>query len=142
MAASLIHSEFTYQSGTGRNAYRFTVSVDQQGIVSVRSIENPFGLIMDPWSSVPQTVTDDICTATSQVEGILATTSAVNGALTFTSETTKSVTFATPMADTTYRVQLVSDTFISLRVINKTTAGFDIEASAAFTGTVGYDVFV
>lgn len=142
MAATLINSEFTYQSGVGRNAYRFTVTVDQQGIVSVRSIENPFGLIVDPWSAVPSTVTADICTATSQVEGILATTSAVNGTLTFTSEASKSVTFATPMADTTYRVQLVSDTFVSLRVINKTTAGFDVEAAASFTGTVGYDVFV
>lgn len=142
MAATLLLSEFTYQSGTGRNAYRFTVAVDQQGLVAVRDIENPYGLIVDPWSSVPASVIDDISTATSQVEGILATTSAVNGTLTFSNEATKNVTFGTAMADTTYRVQLVSDSFVSLRVINKTTAGFTVEAAADFTGTVGYDVFV
>jgi hypothetical protein len=139
--ASLILSEFTYESGSGAAAYRFTVIVDAQGQVSVRNIQNPFGLIMDPWSQVPKSVSDDICTATAQVENILATTSAVNGTLTFAGGTQQSVTFSTPFSDTSYRVQLTSDTFVPLRVINKTTTGFTVDAGAAFTGTVGYDVF-
>lgn len=142
MAAALVLSEYVYESGGGSQTYRFTVVVDQQGNVSVRNIQNPFGLVMDPWSSIPQSVTDDICTATAQVENLLATTSAVNGELTFSDDTSQSVTFATAFSDTSYRVQVTTDSFVALRVINKTTTGFTVEASSAFTGTVGYDVFV
>ena len=142
MAATLMASEFVYQSGTGRNAYRFTIQVDGQGEVKVRSIENPFGLIVDPWSTIPKSVTDDICDATAQVEGILAATSVMNGTLTFMNSASEPVLFPTPLANTNYRVQVVSDTFVSLKVVNKTLAGFTIEATAPFSGTVGFDVFV
>lgn len=142
MSASLVFSEFVFESGVGSQSYRFTVAVDQMGKVSVRNIQNPFGLVMDPWSQIPQSVTQDICTATAQVENILATTSAVNGTLTFVGEVSKTFTFASPFADTNYRVQLSSDTFVPLRVISKTLVGFTVEAAASFTGTVGFDVFV
>lgn len=142
MAASLILAEFTYRSGTADEAYTFTVVYDSQGNISVRDIENPYGLIMDPWSRLPQSVTDDICAATAQVENIMAATSAVNGTITFSASAEESVTFPTPFTSTSYRVQVTTDSFVGLRVINKTLTGFTIQATSAFTGTVGYDVFV
>jgi prefoldin subunit 5 len=80
--------------------------------------------------------------AINQVEALMAATSAINGTLTYSAETTKTVAFVTALTSSTYRVQLDSSAFVGLRVIGKTLTGFTIEASAAFTGTVGYDVFV
>jgi hypothetical protein len=142
VAATLIQSEFTYRSGIPSQAYMFVVVVDEQGNTSVRDIQSPFGTILDPWTRIPQSVTDDICAATVAVESLLATTSPINGQLVFAAETSKSFTFSTPLASTTYRVQLESDTFVPLRVVGKTTTGFTVEAGAAFTGTVGFDVFI
>lgn len=140
--SSRIQSEFTYQSGSGRNAYRFTVTVDAQGLLAIRSLENPHGLIIDPWSPIPQSVTTDIHAAMAQVENIMSSTSAINAQIAFTESDMESVTFPTPLENTTYRVQITSDAFVALRVIDKTTSGFTIEASSPFTGVVGYDVFV
>ena len=64
--ATLVLAEFTYRSGPASEQYQFTVVSDQLGKISVRDIQNPYGLIMDPWSRLPQTVTDDICSATVQ----------------------------------------------------------------------------
>jgi len=142
MAATRILSEFTYRSGVPTQAYRFTVVVDEQGEVSVRNIQSPIGLIIDSVTGVPQSVVDDISTAIGEVENILAQTSAVNGTLTFSSSVSEAVVFTTAMASTTYRVVLSPDTFVPLRITNKTTTGFTVEAGAEFTGSVGYDVFV
>lgn len=142
MAGTRIAFEGTYTSGTGTSQYRFTVVVDQNGVVSVRDIRTPFGLIMDSMSRLPQSVVDDITAAMAQVEDLLALTSAVNGTLTFTAETEKSVTFSTPMSGTTYRVLLSPSDFIPARVTSKLTTGFTVQLGVTFTGTVGYDVFV
>ena len=142
MTATLVLSEFTYQSGIPSELYTFTVVVNQQGAISVRNIQNPLGLIMDPWSSLPESVTDDICAATAQVENLMAATSAINGTLVFSNSNSEDYTFATPLSGTTYRVQITCDQFVPLRVINKTTTGFTVQAGATFTGNVGFDVFV
>jgi hypothetical protein len=142
MASVRIGSEFTYTSGTGSQQYRFTILSDQTGNISVRNVQTPFGLIMDSMTSVPASVQQDICDAIAQVEAILATTSAINGTLTFAASASESVVFATPLTSTDYRVQVTTDSFVALRVINKTLTGFTIEANATFTGTVGYDVFI
>jgi len=140
--ATLVLAEFTYRSGPASEQYQFTVVSDQLGKISVRDIQNPYGLIMDPWSRLPQSVTDDICSATVQVETLMAATSAINGTLVFSNVASVSYTFATPLAGTTYRVQVTTDQFVALRIINKTVTGFTVEASAAFTGNVGFDVFI
>lgn len=140
--ASLALSEFTYRSGPASEQYQFTVVYDQLGKISVRDIQNPYGLVMDPWSRLPQSVTDDICSATAQVETLMAATSAINGTLVFSNAASVSFTFPTPLGGTSYRVQVVTDEFVVLRVINKTVTGFTVEASAAFTGNVGFDVFI
>ena len=143
MAGTLVQADFIYSSGISSELYHFTVVYNPTtGIISVRNIQNPLGLIVDPWSSLPQSVTDDICTATAQVESLMAATSAINGTLVFADSAEESYTFSTPMTSTTYRVQIVSDTFVPLRVINQTLVGFTVQAGATFTGNVGFDVFV
>lgn len=142
MAGTRIAFEGTYTSGSGSSQYRFTVVVDQNGVVSVRDIRTPFGLIMDSMSRLPQSVVDDITAAMAQVEDLLSLTSAVNGTLTFAGQTEQSVTFVTPMSSTNYRVVLTPSDFIPARISSKLVTGFTIQLGVTFTGTVGYDVFV
>lgn len=142
MAGTRIAFEGTYTSGTGTSQYRFTVVVDLNGVVSVRDIHTPFGLIMDSMARLPQSVVDDITAAMGQVEDLLALTSAVNGTLTFVAATEATVTFSTPTSNANYRVYLAPSDFIPARVTSKLTTGFTVQLGVTFTGTVGYDVFL
>ena len=142
MAATRVQFDATYTSGSGTNLYRFTICVNTAGVVGVRDIRTPYGLLIDSMTSVPQPVINDINTAIAQVETILTMTSAVNGTLTFVAEGSKDVVFSTPMTDTSYLVQLSPSDFISARISAKSTVGFTVQLNVTFTGTVGYDVFV
>lgn len=142
MAGTLIQSEFVYTSGTPPSLYQFTIVQNQVGALLVRDIQDPYGFVISPYTQIPQSVTDDIQTAMSQVEALLALTSAINGTLTFAAETDKSVTFTTPLPDTSYRVQITSDVFAPFRISSKTTTGFTVSAGAQISGEVGYDVLV
>jgi hypothetical protein len=142
MAATLVQAEFTYRSGTPNDQYTFTIVQNSTGVIAVRDIQNAYGFIISPYSQIPQSVADDIVAAMAQVEAILAATSAINGTLTFASETSKTFTFVTPLANTSYRVQLSPSEFVPLRISAKTTTSFTVQAGAAFSGTVGFDVFV
>jgi len=140
--ATLAQSEFVYRSGSTPNIYTFTIVSNSQGAILVRDIQDPYGLVVSPYTQIPQSVTTDISTAMSQVETILALTSAVNGTLSFAAETEKSVTFAEAFSSTSYRVQITSDVFAPFRITNKTTLGFTVQAGSTITGSVGFDVFV
>ena len=143
MAGVLIQADFTYRSGAAPDLYTFTIVSDAAtGLLSVRDIEDRYGMILNPYSQIPRSVTEDIGTAMSAVEGLLALTTAINGTLTFTSETSKTVTFAEALGSTNYRVSLSSSIFAPFRITGKTVLGFTIEAGASVSGTVGYDVFV
>jgi len=142
MAASLAQSEFVYRSGVLPNIYTFTIVSNQQGNLSVRDIEDPYGFVISPYTQIPQSVTADIASAMSAVETILALTSAVNGTLVFVAATSMPVVFAAAFADTSYRVQTTSDIFAPFRITNKTVLGFTVQAGATVTANVGYDVFI
>ena len=143
MAASLVLSEFVYQSGTPPEYYTFTIGADPlTGRVFTREITDRYGMVVSPYTRLPQSVTDDICAATANVESILALASAINGIMTFTNEASKDVLFVAPLANTNYRVQLSPSVFAPLRITNKLTTGFTIQAGATISGQVGYDVFV
>ena len=114
MAFTRVSFDATYTSGTGTNLYRFTITVNVAGVIAVRDIRTPYGLLIDSMTSVPEPVVDDINAAIAQVRSLIDMTSAINGTL----------------------------TFIPVRVINKTITGFTIQVGITFTGTVGYDVFV
>jgi hypothetical protein len=142
MALTRIQSALTYQSGGGGVIYTFEVVQDQLDNLSVRNIRTPQGMIVDSLTGLPQSVVTDIQTALAQLEDLVAQTSPVNGTLSFVGETVKSVVFATAFASTSYRVHVTVADFITWRIINKTTAGFDIELGSTYTGDVGYDVLV
>jgi hypothetical protein len=142
VAATLAQSEFTYLSGTGTQLYRWTVVVPQTGNPGIRNIQGPFGLIIDSFTEVPESVVSDMTDSLAQVGNILASTTSINGTLVFAASTEQSVTFATPLSGTTYRVHVTTDSFVPLRITNKTMTGFTVQAGAEFTGAVGYDVFV
>ena len=142
MAGTLAQAEFVYRSGTSPDIYQFTIVQNSQGLLFVRDVQNQYGFLISAYSTIPQSVQEDISDAMSSVETLLALTSAVNGTLTFAGEASQSVTFAEEFADTTYRVHVSSSVFSSFRITSKTTSGFTIEASSEITGTVGYDVLV
>ena len=63
------------------------------------------------------------------------------GSQAFAASALETVTFTVPQPDTSYTVLLESPTTAeTLAVTTKTAASFDIAASAAVTGTVGYTV--
>jgi hypothetical protein len=142
MALTRIQSALTYQSGGGGVLYTFEVVQDQLGNLSVRNIRSPLGLVVDSLTGVPQSVVDDIQTAIGQLGDLVAQTSAVNGILSFAAEASQAVVFATAFQNTNYRVHVTTEDFLTWRIANKTTTGFDIELGSTYTGDVGYDVFV
>lgn len=142
MAGTRIAFEGTYTSGTVPQQYRYTIVSDTSGVISVRDMMSPYGLIIDSMTRLPQSVVADITTSITQVETLLTMTSAVNGTLTFVAESEQSVTFATAMADTNYRVYFNPSDFLVARVSAKSTTGFTCQLNITFTGTVGYDVIV
>lgn len=142
MAATRVQSVFSYRSIASGQSYYFDIAVDQSGNRSLRNIQNSRGLIIDTASSLPASVVDDIDLAMDQVGSIMATTSAINGTVSFSDNVSKSVTFSTALLTSTYRVYVNIDGFIPWRVTSKTTAGFTIDLSSSYTGTVSYDVFL
>lgn len=141
MALELQQAEFTYVSTYAGNTYTFTIVYVSGDKMSVRNITTPYGLIQDPYSSLPTNVITDIKTATKQVLDTMSS-SAINGTATFTAETSKAITFAAPLDDTTYRVIFSVEDFVAVRVTSKTVNGFTIEVGITYTGDVGYDVFI
>lgn len=141
MPLELSQAEFTYTSTYSGNSYSFTLVYLSGDQISVRNITTPYGLIQDPYSSLPSNVITDIKTATKQVLDTMSS-SAINGTATFTAETSKTITFVTPLDDTTYRVVFSVEDFVPVRVTSKTVNGFTIEMGITYTGSVGYDVFI
>ena len=144
MAATLVQTNFYYQSSQGAQIYHFTLVLDQSGNLAVSEITTPTGLtICESTSSVvPTEVLDDIQIAIGQVRDLMAQTSAVNGQLTYASETSQSFAFVTNFSNTNYRVTISVSDFLQTRITNKTVSGFTVETSTPYTGTIGFDVFV
>ena len=142
MAAVRKLTVFTYQSGVAPSAYTFDVVYDENGLIFVRTIITPTGNICSTTLGLPQSVIDDINSAITQVTNIMAATSALNGFATFAAVDFMDVAFASPLASANYRVTTEVPSFVTLRIINKTVNGFRIDASAQFSGTVGWDLFL
>lgn len=143
MSLIRLQTEMQYRSTTDNGeVYYFTVLQDLAGTYKVRNIRTPNGHLVDALGEIPQTVTEDIATAMSELENIMAASSAVNGTLVFDGETSKAVEFDTEMEVATYRVLVSQEDFLAVRITNKTTAGFTIELGSTYTGSVGFDVFV
>jgi hypothetical protein len=143
MAISRMQTEITYKSTAAVGGdYYFTVVMDMSQAVSVRDIKAPTGPIRDSATEIPKDVSEDIQTAIGNLEDLVAQTSATNGTLAFDADTSQAVVFETAYANTNYRVSLETVDFITVRITNKATTGFTVEAGITYTGAVGYDVFV
>jgi len=139
MALSRLNTLSTYQSTTLTATYTFDVGVDVVGGVSVRNIRGPNGLIQDSYTSIPDSVMDDISTAKSLTKDLIAETTLETGTATFTAQTSVVVTLATPLLNTDYRVALAVDGPVGI-VTSKTTTTFTIVLDATYTGTVDWAV--
>jgi hypothetical protein len=94
------------------------------------------------FGAYPLEVQQAINTAISKLEIIMANISTLSGVATFANQSEKSVVFDSPMPNTDYRVIFSVEDFVFARVKNKTTTGFVVELSTAFTGSVMYDIIV
>jgi hypothetical protein len=121
--------------------WEFTIISNVDGSLGVSNIKSPTGLLCNTGIQIPSDVFQCIEEAKQQVENILSVTSAINGTISFVDQTAQSVVFASPFPNATYRVHVSLDDFISYRIRNQTTTGFDIELNVTYTGDVGYDVF-
>lgn len=144
--STLSQSTFTFRipsSGTlcGFGFWEYTIVSNVDGTLGVSNIKSPKGTICGNGVQIPDSVFQCIQESKEQVENILAVTSAVNGTIPFVNQTAASVIFATPFPNPNYRVHVSLDDFISYRIRNQTTTGFDIELNVTYTGDVGYDVF-
>jgi len=122
----------TYKSESGGVAYYFDIVVDEQGLVSVRNIIAPTGLIRDSTTSLPQSVLDDMGTAKDLTEDLLAETSIDNGNIVFSGQTSRPVVFGAAMNNTNYRVVYTTPDGTILTTEDKTTAGFNAVAPVAY----------
>ena len=141
MATTLIESAFTYRTESGGQAYYFTVVTNQNGSQGIREVLSPAGPVSG-MAQVPQFVIDAQQTSMGQITGLLRSTSQINGQATFTGQIEKHIALPHVMSSANYRVLLSLQHPSLFWVSGQTTQGFTIHASTAFTGSVGYDVFL
>lgn len=148
MALSRRQSVHTYSSASGGQEYLFDVVVDMQGVVNVRNIRSPYGLIQDSRTQLPQAVVDDMNQAVEVVGLITQESEADAGNVVFSGQTSQPVVIpAGVLNNTNYRVVLTVPDSTVLEATAKTTTGFTVTASTTY-GTVadpkvvGYSVLV
>lgn len=146
MALSRRQSVHTYASSSGGLEYLFDVLVDGQGLVSVRNVRSPFGIIADPHTGVPRSVVADMNDAQGVVLLATAESEVDSGQVSFVGGTEMAVALPAGVLNTAnYRVVLTPSDPIRFVAINKTAAGFTIEAPVAYGSVavpkvVGYSV--
>jgi len=133
VAATRVISEFTFRSTSGGADYFWEVVQDEQGLIQVRHIRAPTGLIRDTVTGLPQTVVDDIDESVRLVQALVSETTAASGTLTFTGETFQDAVIAGGVLNNTeYRVIYSSPDNVLFTTTNKTTTGFRAETSTAY----------
>jgi len=135
----LQETSLLYSVPTGQGTFKFSVSANKYGSITVSSVmKNNISF----FGTYPLEVQQAINTAISKLEIIMANISTLSGVATFANQSEKSVVFDSPMPNTDYRVIFSVEDFVFARVKNKTTTGFVVELSTAFTGSVMYDIIV
>lgn len=148
MALALRQSVHTYSSSSGGVEYLFDVIVDGQGLVSVRNVKSPNGLIQDPYTSVPQSVVDDMNDAVGAVKTLASESEVASGQVIFNGVTEVDVVLPVGVLNNaSYRVVFTPPDVIRIIATGKTAAGFTAEAAATYgtvavPKTVGYSVLV
>jgi len=135
----LQETSLLYSVPTGQGTFKFNVSANKYGSITVSSVmKNNISF----FGTYPLEVQQAINSAISKLEIIMANISTLSGVATFANQSEKSVVFDSPMPNTDYRVIFSVEDFVFARVKNKTTTGFVVELSTAFTGSVMYDIIV
>jgi len=133
MALSRSQSVTTYTSSSGGQSYYFDVVLDSQGLVSIRNIRGPRGLIQDALTSVPQFVIDDMTVAKGVVVQTQSETAVSSGDITFTGETYQDVPIAPGILNNTnYRVVFSTTDGILVVMENPTITGFRATVASAY----------
>jgi hypothetical protein len=148
MALTRQQSVHTYQSASGGQTYSFEVVVDAQGTISVRNILTPTGGICDPYTTLPQTVMDDIAVATELAALLQLESEVDSGNIVFAGVASVAVVIpGGTLNNTNYRVIFTTPDGTLLEATGKTITGFTAEAAAVYGTiaapvTVGYSVLV
>lgn len=125
MALTRTQSVTTYSSSSGSQTYYFDVVVDAQGLVSIRNIRGPRGLIQDSQTGVPQAVLDDMDRARDIVVQTQTETIVTSGNLTFTGQTFQDVAIAAGILNNlNYRVAFTTSDGVLVIMENQATTGF------------------
>ena len=149
---SLVRKEaaHTYTVDGNGQTYQFTVAMDSQGLVSVRDIQGPHGLIQDSYTSIPESVSQGIQDAAGVLRLEVGESEVVSGTVTFTGEVENAVTIGSgTLNNVSYRVVFSTVDGIAFRVKDgtQTTTGFTAITSAAYGSVndpkdVSYSVLV
>jgi len=146
MALTRQQSVHTYSSASGSQEYLFDVVVDAQGLVSVRNLRSPFGLIQDTSTSLPQVVIDDMAAATELVTLLQLESEVDSGNIVFAGVTSVAVVIpGGTLNNTNYRVIYTTPDGTILQTTGKTITGFNAVAASVYGTiaapvTVGYSV--
>lgn len=135
----LQETSLSYNYPTTQGFFRFTVSANKYGSIVVSNVSKD-NLAYS--GSYPLVVQKAINEAISKLEFIMSNISTLTGTVTLNNQSEASVNFDTPMPNTSYRVVFSVDDFVFVRVKSRTTTGFTLELSTAFTGDLKYDIIV
>lgn len=138
MALTRTEAAHTYKVESNGQSYRFTVVLDSQGLVSVRDVQSPLGLIRDSFTPIPEIVSQAIQDAISILRLEIGTTEVDSGTLTFTGQVEAAATIAGgTLNNTAYRVVYTTTDGVEFRTKDGsvTTTGFTAETTSEY-GTV------
>lgn len=135
----LQETTLSYSYPSTQGLFKFSVSANKYGSISVSSVTKDNIAFL---GSYPVEVQRAISDAISNLEVIMSNISTLSGTVTFANQSEASVFFDSPMPNINYRVLFFVGDFVFARAKSKSTTGFVVELSTAFTGDVKYDVIV
>jgi len=142
MALTRQQSVVTFSTNSGGQEYLFDVLVDSFGAVSVRNVRSPLGLIMDPYTTMPNIVVTDMQEAKLMVAQLMSETTVTSGTITFAGETSQTQAIASGLLNNTnYRVAYTTTDGMLLNTTGQTTTAFTVNAASAY-GTVAVPITV
>lgn len=133
----LVSTAMSYSVPTTQGTFQFSVVSDTAGNFTISNVKRN----SIAWTgSYPIEVHNAISTAVSRLETIMSNITTLSGTISLTNQSEAQVIFSAPLPNTDYRVLFTVDDFIVIRVKTRTTTGFTLETSTAFTGQIRYDI--
>jgi len=133
MAGIQEQAVYTFSTTAGGATYQYDIIVDSQGLISARNFRTPLGLIVDPYTTLPAMVLEDVYNAQDQITQRATTAEVSSGTLTWAGETTLPIVIAGGVLNNTnYRVVYTTPDGTPLQTTGKTITGCTAEAPAAY----------